>query len=159
MVLNLERNSTTISWTPPTSLNLTNVEPDIVYCVGIYDITCGERNFLISDCSVTEPHYIYNSLLPGHIYSITITPRSNVEASRNGTSLTEEGTCTNYLMCGLSVAYLMHMCYLIDSDMIQLVLYFAERFVFLNEPVIVFQYGDSVMVRIYLKPDVSGIYL
>ena len=92
MVLNLERSSTTISWTPPPSLNLTNVEPDIVYCVEIYDITCEERNFLIGDCSVTEPHYVHNSLLPGHIYSITITPRSNVEASRNGTTLTKEGT-------------------------------------------------------------------
>ena len=37
--------------------------------------------------------------------------------------------------------------------MIQLVLYFAETFMFLNEPTIVF---DSVMVLIYLKQDVSG---
>ena len=57
-------------------------------------------------------------------------------------------------MCGLSVAYLMHMCYLIDSDVIQLVPYFAETFMFLNEPTIVF---DSVMVGIYLKPDVSHV--
>ena len=88
---NLSRNGNTISWSPPFSLNLTNIEPDIVYCVEVYNITCGERDFIISDCNVTEPSYTSNDLLDGYIYEYIVTPRSNVEGAENGTSQTLRG--------------------------------------------------------------------
>ena len=82
---NLSRNGSTISWSPPFSLDLTNIEPDIVYCVEVYNITCGERDLIVSDCDVTETSYTSNDLLDGYIYEYIVTPRSNVSEARNGT--------------------------------------------------------------------------
>ena len=87
-VSNLSRDSSTIFWTPPFSLNLTGVDPDIVYCVEVYNITCGKRDLIISDYKVTEPMASYTSddiTLHGYIYEYIVTPRSNVEGARNGT--------------------------------------------------------------------------
>ena len=82
----LVRNFTTLSWTEPFSLDLTNVEPDIVYCVDVYNITCGGRELLISDCDVTETSYTCDVIAPdGYIYEYIVTPRSNVEGAVNGT--------------------------------------------------------------------------
>ena len=88
----LERiNEAVIVWEAPFSLNLTNVEPDIVYCVEVYNITCGRRELLISDCDVMETSYTSDVLQPGYIYEYTVTPRSNVEGAQNGTSKTVTG--------------------------------------------------------------------
>ena len=106
---NLERNETTISWDAPFSLgltnvdpdikiywdapfspNFTNVKPDIVYCVEVYDITCG-RSHIISDCDVMETSFTSDALQSGYIYEYTVTPRSNVAGAQNGTSLTITG--------------------------------------------------------------------
>ena len=90
-VSNIMRTLSTISWIPPFSLDLTNIEPDIISCVEVYNITCRRGSLLVSDCSVTESHLVDESLQSGHIYSITITPRSNVETASNGTSLIKRG--------------------------------------------------------------------
>ena len=91
-IINLVRrnNSDTLSWIAPFSLDLTDVDPDIVYCVEVYNITCG-RSLLISECNVMETSYTNDALLPGCIYEYTVTPRSNVEGVRNGKSLTTRG--------------------------------------------------------------------
>ena len=82
----LHRSSSTLSWTPPPSLDLTGVDPDIVYCVEVYNITCGRRDLIISDYDVTEPSYTSDDIAPdGYIYEYIVTPRSNVEGARNGT--------------------------------------------------------------------------
>ena len=91
MVFHIKRNVSTITWVPPHSLDLTNVDPDIVYCVEVHNITCGKTDLLINDCDMTEVHYVDNNLDQGHIYRVTITPRSNVEGTRNGTDLTKDG--------------------------------------------------------------------
>ena len=84
--------SSTLAWEPPFSLDLTGVDPDIVYCVVIYNITCGRRDLIISDCSVTEPSYTSADVAPhGFVYEYTVTPRSNVEGARNGTNWTVIG--------------------------------------------------------------------
>ena len=90
-MVNLERKNTTISWEAPFSLNLTNVEPNIAYCVEVYNITCGGRELLISDCDVMETSYTSETLQPGYIYEYMVTPRSNVEGAQNGTSKTITG--------------------------------------------------------------------
>ena len=89
-VVDLTRNVSTLTWEAPFSLDLTGVDPDIVYCVEVYNITCG-RSLLISECDVVETNYTIDALLPGHIYEYTITPRSNVEGARNGTSINVTG--------------------------------------------------------------------
>ena len=79
-------------WNAPFSLDLTNANPDIVYCVEVYNITCERRDLIISDCNVTEPSYTSDDIAPdGYIYEYTVTPRSNVEEAKNGTSLTVTG--------------------------------------------------------------------
>ena len=88
----IQRVSSTLTWVPPPSLDLTDIDPDIAYCVEVYNITCGMRDLIISDCSVTEPSYTSDVIMDGYIYEYTITPRSNVPGARNGTSLTLEGT-------------------------------------------------------------------
>ena len=95
-VINLQRNGNTIIWEAPFSLNLTNIEPDIVYCMEVYNITCG-RSHVISDCDVMESRYTNDELQSGYIYEYTITPRSNVQGALNGTKREISGQY--YLHC------------------------------------------------------------
>ena len=78
-------------WKAPFSLNLTNADPDIVYCVEVVNITCG-RSLLTNECDMMETSYSNDDLLPGYIYEYTVTPRSNAEGATNGTSVTVTGT-------------------------------------------------------------------
>ena len=83
-------------WEPPSTLDLTGVEPDIVYCVEVYNITCGEENLIASDCEVMNPIYpasVGDGLDPSYVYQITVTPRSNVPGAANGSAFTQQGRC------------------------------------------------------------------
>ena len=92
-VASLTKIDSTISWGAPFSLDLTNIEPDIVYCVDVYNITCGGRDLVSSDCSVTDTNY--TSLSDGYLYEYIVTPRSNVEGAQNGT----ESHITSVCVC------------------------------------------------------------
>ena len=93
-VSNLHRhNVTTISWIPPASLDLTDVDPDIVYCVEIYNITCGGRHRIVANCSVFETHFSWN-ISSHELYEYEVVPRSNVEGAGNGTSASLKGLCS-----------------------------------------------------------------
>ena len=85
------KTTSTLSWTPPPSLDLTNVDPDIAYFVDVYNITCGMRDHIISDCNVTEPSYTRRVAGDRFIYEHVITPRSNVPEASNGTSQSLKG--------------------------------------------------------------------
>ena len=81
-----------LSWLPPFSLNLTTAEPDIVFCVDIFNITDhtnADIDHLVSDCSVIEAHYKFNidnsNIDAEDLFKFVVTPRSNVEGARNGT--------------------------------------------------------------------------
>ena len=75
-----------IRWKPPFSLDLSEVEIDIIYCVDIYNITCDAKELAVSDCNVTSANYNSNAIVPdGYFYEFIITPRSNVEGAVNGT--------------------------------------------------------------------------
>ena len=78
-------------WEPPFSLNLTNIHPDITYCVDVYNVSCAGRQHLISDCGLTEPTYHY-SHQRADLFEFVIVPRSNVANPRNGTPQTLRGT-------------------------------------------------------------------
>ena len=94
MVTEIKRSPSIITWEAPFSLDLTGVDPDIVYCVEVYNITCGVDDLVVGDCDVTEPRFVDNRLQQGYIYRITITPRSNGQDAQNGTSNTKEGITT-----------------------------------------------------------------
>ena len=91
MVTGIARSASTITWKAPFSLNLTGVHPNVVYCVEVYNITCGINNLVIGDCNVTKPFYEDDRLQEVNIYQITITPRSNGGNAQNGTNKTKEG--------------------------------------------------------------------
>ena len=82
-----------VTWEPPFSMNLTHAEPDVVYCVDIFNATSNQSQqvddlkLLISDCSVLDTQYTYtqNDPDPTNAFEVKITPRSNVEGARNGT--------------------------------------------------------------------------
>ena len=93
-ISNLDRNTSDLSWTAPSSLDLTGVDPDVVYCVEVHNITCG-RSLLISECDVMETSYTNDAFLPGYIYEYTVTPRSNVEGARNGSTYMVIGRLMN----------------------------------------------------------------
>ena len=88
---NYNSKTTTIIWSPPFSLDLTSSDIDVIYCLEVYNITCGEGALIISDCNVTEHTYHTSFLYPRYIYYITVTPRSNVEGALNGTATHTEG--------------------------------------------------------------------
>ena len=72
-----------IQWDVLPSLDLTDVDPDIVYSVELYKITCGEDIFICrEDVFVNSTN---NTVDPMQIYKVIITARNNVEGARNGT--------------------------------------------------------------------------
>ena len=79
--------SISVSWEAPFSLNLTTAEPDIVYCVDVYNVTEGE-DLVESSCDITETSYTFtpDNPNPDHLFDFTVTPRSNVPGSLNGTT-------------------------------------------------------------------------
>ena len=91
-VSNIKRNvtSSTLSWDPPASLDLTNTYPDILYCLKVYNITCGVRDLFLEDCNVDRNYYT-NFLDPIYIYEVVVTPRGNADGAENGTTLAIKG--------------------------------------------------------------------
>ena len=81
----MERNSFTLFWVSSSSLDLTGIDPDVVYCVEVFNITCGRRDLIISDCSVMASNYTLDDIGSEYIYEYIVTPRSNVPGSQNGT--------------------------------------------------------------------------
>ena len=78
-VRNLTHTSSLITWDSPFSLNLTNIEPDIIFCIEVFLTDCGEENLILRDYNVTSNYYDHSSILySGYIRRITVTPRSNI---------------------------------------------------------------------------------
>ena len=78
----------------PYSLNLTKAEPDIVYCVDVYDVTDDKmRNHLISNCTIVDEKFTIkvDNPDPTKLFLFVITPRSNVEGAMNGTAHAIDG--------------------------------------------------------------------
>lgn len=79
-----------LSWDFPFSLNLTGIEPDVVFLIEAYKLntTCEESALLFSKF-VYEPLFTVNRL---HFpYQIVIIPRSNIAGARNGIRTTYSG--------------------------------------------------------------------
>ena len=87
----LPSNQVVYSWTPPPTLDLTDVSPDVVYSIEVYNVTCGANDLLSSQYNLNISLYQSVLLDPGHVYKVVIVPRSNVQGSRNGPTFTEYG--------------------------------------------------------------------
>ena len=94
-VNNIKQNNSTITWEPPLSLDLTNADPDIAYCVEVYNITCEKIDPVFADCNVVD-NEITCPCEPSFIYKLLVTPRSNVNQAMNGTLLAVRGNYYYY---------------------------------------------------------------
>ena len=77
----------TLNWIPPFSLNITTAEPDILYCIDVYNASADTELLLVSNCNVSQPGYTFtvDNPDPRDLFYFIVTPRSNVEGARNGT--------------------------------------------------------------------------
>ena len=86
---NYSSNTLTSLWDPLPSLDLTDIDPDIVYAVELYRITCGQNVFM-SHTVVVESSTTKESLDLIQIYKAVIAAR-NVTGARNGPSVEIRG--------------------------------------------------------------------
>ena len=88
---NYSTHSLTINWDPLSTLDLTNIDPDIVYSFELFKITC-DQNVLISHRSVAaETSTTEVGLDLMQIYKAVIAARNNVREARNGPSVEIRG--------------------------------------------------------------------
>ena len=71
------------NWDPLPSLDLTNADPGIVYRVQWRNVTCGQ-NVSMGEETVNGTNTSYAIHHPHEIYEVTITPRNNIMAARDG---------------------------------------------------------------------------
>ena len=82
--------SLTTLWDSLPTLDLTDVDPDIVYYVKLFKITCGQ-NVSISHKVVAENYASEENLDLMQTYKAIIAVRNNVPAARNGPSVEIRG--------------------------------------------------------------------
>ncbi len=79
-----------LTWTPPFSLDIPNVDPDITYCVGVVNST--SSLVINSQCGITDTQYNYtvslDDIMCDAYYIFTVTP---VNIVGNGTSASVTG--------------------------------------------------------------------
>ena len=77
-------------WEAPFSLNITDIEPDIAYCVLIYTVTCPDQETVVHVCNVTIPRYTIQARRD-ELYKIEVRPRIYSDGASNGTEVEYEG--------------------------------------------------------------------
>ena len=65
-----------ITWKAPFTLNITNTEPDVTYCINILNISNGHNVVSVCNSTATEFLYTHTSEVLCHtsILKITVTP-------------------------------------------------------------------------------------
>ena len=81
----------TIMWNPLPTLDINDTDPDILYTVELYRITCGQ-NILINRTEVAGSNVTEEGLDLMHIYKAVIAARNNVRGARNGPTAEIKGT-------------------------------------------------------------------
>ena len=104
--VNISQEILEIKWDPPFSLDLTNIDPDVIYTVEVYKTTCGgnPKSLVTSDSTLFDPAYIHtqeavNMTLDMDLLDFKIIPRSNSKRSINGAASTINGNifdCTGH---------------------------------------------------------------
>ena len=88
-VRNSHSDTLNIYWDILPSLDINDTNPDIVYSVELYEITCGQ-NILVSH-DIVFGNNTRKNIEPLQAYKVVITARNNVERARNGTSVVMRG--------------------------------------------------------------------
>ena len=82
----------TTLWNPLPTLDINDTDPDIVYAVELYQITCGQ-NILIYQREVAGTNVTEEGVDLMQIYKAVIAARNNVRGARNGPIAEMKGTC------------------------------------------------------------------
>ena len=77
-------------WNPLPTLDINDTDPDILYTVELYQITCGQ-NILINRTEVAGSNITEEGLDLMQIYKAVIAARNNVRDARNGPSVEVKG--------------------------------------------------------------------
>ena len=77
-------------WDPLPTLDLTHIDPDIVYTVELFNIIC-DQNISISRTVVAKSNATVENLDLMQIYQAVIAARNNVREARNGPSVEIRG--------------------------------------------------------------------
>ncbi len=89
-MLSLECSTLNLTWTPPFSLDILGVDPDITgYCVDVVSSTSSAT--LHSECNITRAEFT-NLLLPTDSIQFTVTPVNVVGNGTASVSGSEDGT-------------------------------------------------------------------
>ena len=84
-------------WNPLPTLDINDTDPDILYTVELYQITCGQ-NILINRTEVAGSNITEEGLDLMQIYKAVIAARNNVRDARNGPTAEINGIFNNYAM-------------------------------------------------------------
>ena len=101
-VTDVRRHNTNITWKPPFSQDLTNFEPDIIYCLTVDLFNCSMTVPWFRQCGIEVPYYVVNSFHNNDLLKIEVTPMSN-GGGVNGTTLTVQG---NHALLEYQMLYL-----------------------------------------------------
>ena len=77
-------------WNPLPTLDINDTDPDILYTVELYQITCGQ-NILINRMEVAGSNVTEEGLDLMQIYKAVIAARNNVRDATNGPSIEVKG--------------------------------------------------------------------
>ena len=92
-----------LTWTAPFTLDISNVDPDITYCVDVVNST--SSSIVLSECGITVTGFNFSIPL-GRVcdnFSFTVIP---VNRAGNGTAVTLGYSITGMYMC----SYIMYIC-------------------------------------------------
>ena len=83
-------NSLIITWDHLPSLDLTDIDPDLVYTVQLFEVTC-DRNISVSHQVVARSNATIQNLDLMQVYKAVIAAKNNVREARNGPSVEMRG--------------------------------------------------------------------
>ena len=84
-------------WNPLPTLDINDTDPDILYTVELYQITCGQ-NILINRTEVAGSNVTEEGIDLMQIYKAVIAARNNVRDARNGHSVEVKGITVYFLI-------------------------------------------------------------
>ena len=95
-----------VLWNPLPTLDINDTDPDILYTVELYQITCGQY-ILINRMEVAGSNVTEEGLDLMQIYKAVITARNNVGEARNGPSVKRKGMMLRSV-CGMHIQQIFH---------------------------------------------------
>ena len=105
-----------VDWERPYSLNLSNVEPDITYCLDVKIFNDSSRlGFIFSTCGIIVTEYVFHNIVdsrPCDVYEVFVTP---VNGAGNGSVVSvisdvylQQGNYMHACLINVSLVHVKH---------------------------------------------------